>query len=202
MGALYFLSYPNFFGIDIFSFSFSKTKQVEPKEPQVLSVQESSVFEEISNPIYGLPKKIIIEALGIDADLVIVGVGEDKTLESPKEWNKAGWYKGSSKPGEPGNLLINAHYDDNYGRPATFWKLKNAKVDDKVSILDSYARTFNYRVTNIYYIEIDDPEREKVFKPYKEGFPVMTLITCGGVWSYNDGTYQKRLVVNAELIQE
>lgn len=57
-------------------------------------------------------------------------------------------FKGS-KPSK-GNLLLNAHYDDNYGNPAVFWKLKNIKVGDKVSVLDSYGRVYDYKVTNIF----------------------------------------------------
>jgi len=171
-------------------------------DQKVLSGQEKpSVFEESLKPIYGSPEKISIESLGISAAVVPVGVDDKGYLETPKNWNEAGWYQKSAKPSEIGNLLINAHYDDNYGRPAAFWKLKNIKVDDKVTVLDSYGRYFHYKVVDIYYIGINDPKRSKVFEPFDKDKAVMTLITCGGVWVAGEGTYNNRLVVNAELIQ-
>jgi LPXTG-site transpeptidase (sortase) family protein len=203
MGALYFLSYPSFFGID-FSYlkSFNKNQK---NDREVLSVQvqeEDSVFEKPMEPIYSFPERIVVETLGIDVEIVSVGVDADGYLEAPKDWDKAGWYKRSAKPGEIGGILINAHYDDNYGRPAAFWKLKNINVGDKVSVLDTYGRSFDYKVVDVYHLSISDPNRVAVFEPFKDGASVMTLITCGGFWSHSHGTYDKRLVVNAELIQE
>lgn len=201
MGALYLISYPSFFGID-FSFIRSNKYNKQSVQKEVLSVQEESVFEEPMEPIYSFPERLKIDSLGIDIEIVSVGVDENGYLEAPKDWDKAGWYKKSAKPGEIGSLLINAHYDDNYGRPAAFWKLKNINVGDKVSVLDTYSRVFDYKVVDVYHLDINDPDRVAVFEPFKNNASVMTLITCGGVWSHSHGTYDKRLVVNAELIQE
>ncbi len=170
------------------------------KNEEVISAEKESVFKEALKPIYGLPEKILIDSLGISVEIVAVSVDENGYLESPEDWNVAGWYKKSAKPSEIGNLLINAHYDNNNGGPAAFWKLKNIKLDDKVTVVDSYGKINNYKVVNIYFIGIDDPERSKVFQPFEEDKSVMTLITCGGVWIAGEENYSKRLVVNAELI--
>ena len=181
---------------------FKKNGKSEEAAQEVLSAQEASVFSEASKPIYGLPKEIRITSLGISANITSVGVDVSGHLEAPKEWNEVGWYSKGSRPSEKGNLLFSAHYDDNYGNPAVFYKLKNIKTGDKVSVTDSYGRVYNYKVTDIYYISVNDPDRTRVFEPYKEDTAVMTMITCGGVWSATAGTYDKRLVVNAELIQD
>ena len=196
LAAVYFLSHPNFFGLDFRLFK----KNIEKNQGDVLSIEGYSVFKEISKPIYGFPKKIKIESIDVNADIVAVSVDGDGHLESPEDWGVVGWYKGGAKPSEEGSLLLNAHYDDNYGRPAVFWKLKNIRVGDKVSVLDNYGRWFDYRVVDVYYVDINDPDRAKVLDPNNEGKSMMTLITCGGVWSVQGGTYDKRLVVSAELI--
>lgn len=194
---MYFLSRPNFFGL---SFPLLKNN-IEDTQGTVLSAEGHSVFKEMSEQsIYGFPKKVKIESIGVDADIINVSVDDKGHLEAPEDWGVVGWYKGGARPSEEGNLLLNAHYDDNYGRPAVFWKLKNIEVDDKVSVLDNYGRWFDYRVIYTYYVDINDPGRAKVFNHGEEGKSVMTLITCGGVWSAQSGTYDKRLVVNAELI--
>ena len=200
---LYFSSFPNIFGIKINPFTFLKSsKESVVSKEEVLSEQAPSIFADISQPIYGYPKKIIIDSIGISANVVSLGVDKDGYLETPKNWNEVGWYSRGAKPSEKGNFLINAHFDDSSGNPAVFYRLKKIIVGDKVSVLDSYGRTFNYKVSSVYYVDIADPERTKVFEPFKEDAAVMTMITCGGVWSVKDGTYNKRLVVNAELIQE
>jgi LPXTG-site transpeptidase (sortase) family protein len=199
LGTIYFLSYPDFFGLEIPS--LYKVKSVEKVGSDVLSVQSQSVFQDIAKPFYGFPQKVTIKSIGIEANVIPVGVDVGGFLETPKQWNEAGWYKKGSKPSELGNMIINAHYDDNYGRPAAFWNLKNISIGDKVSVLDSYNRVFNYLVTKVYYVGVDDPNRTDVFEAYEDGKSLLTLITCGGVWSTQDGTYSKRLVVNAELIQ-
>lgn len=181
---------------------FKKNSEIKEVTQEVLSAQEVSVFSEISKPVYGLPKEVIIKSLGISANVISVGVDVSGHLETPKNWDEVGWYSKGSKPSEIGNLLLSAHYDDNYGNPAVFWKLKNIKTGDKVSVLDSYGRIYDYKVTNVFYISINDPDRTGVFEPYKKDAAVMTMITCGGVWSTTAGTYDKRLVVNAELIQD
>ena len=186
----------------LYEYVFKKDTTNSQVPQEVLSAQEVSVFSEISKPVYGLPKLVNIESLGISANIISVGVDVSGHLETPKNWDEVGWYFKSSKPSEKGNFLLNAHYDDSSGNPAAFYRLKNIKAGDKVSVLDSYGRVYDYKVTNVFYVSIDDPDRARVFEPYKEDSAVMTMITCGGVWSGTAGTYDKRLVVNAELIQE
>jgi LPXTG-site transpeptidase (sortase) family protein len=174
---------------------------IDKKEEVVLGVGEKvSVFQTALKPIYGTPKKIIIESLNLKIDVTFVGIDPSGYLETPKEWNVAGWYTQSARPGENGNMLVDGHYDDNYGRPAVFWKLKNLKPGDKVSVLDSYGRSYDYTVVDSYYVDINDPERLKVLE-VSGNVPALTLITCGGVWNVAKHTYSDRLVVSAELVR-
>jgi len=169
-------------------------KKIESEE-----AEKYSVFAEQLHPIYGAPKKLIIETLNIKVPIEPVGVDTSGYLETPRDWNTAGWYEKGARPAENGNILINAHYDNNLGNPAAFYRLKNINLGDKVSVLDSYGKEYTYIVVSTYYINVDDPNRLKVFENNKKDKSAMTLITCGGVWI--GGTYNKRFVVNAELIQ-
>lgn len=169
------------------------------KKTDPVKVEKYSIFAEELHPIYGTPKKLLISSLDIKIPVIPVGVDANGYLETPKDWNTAGWYQKGARPAENGNLLINAHYDNNLGNPAAFYRLKNIKLGDKVSVLDSYGKEYTYTVVNTYYIDINDPERSKVFEESEKDKPAMTLITCGGVWIGD--TYNKRFVVNAELIQ-
>lgn len=161
-------------------------------------IEKPSIFEALTEPVYGQPLELSIESLNLKLDLTEVGVASDGSLATPKDWNLGGWYTKSAKTAQTGNMIINAHYDDNYGRPAAFYQLKNIQLSDKVVVFDEYGEDYDYFVTDKFLLDINDPSRLDVLKTdVKE--PVMTLITCGGVWIPGQSTYNKRLVVKAEL---
>ncbi len=157
----------------------------------------SSAFAKNTAPIYANPSRLYSTAISLDADIIPMGVNETGQLEAPKDWAVAGWYFKSGKVGEESNILINGHYDDNYGRPAAFWDLKSIKLGDRVYLVDSFGREFSYQVNSIFYVGINDADRmERVLEA--EGSS-LTLITCGGLWLSSVGTYDNRLVVKALL---
>jgi LPXTG-site transpeptidase (sortase) family protein len=163
-------------------------------------LESVSAFEEDIKPIYEKPDRLVSKRVGLDVVVESVSVTGDGALETPSAWNRVGWFAKSSKAGEKGNMVINGHYDTNYGGVAAFWVLKNIIVGDTVSVSDSYGRFYDYEVTDSFLVDIEDPNRLEILED-KDGKSVMTLITCGGVWLPQNGTYNKRLVVQAELMQ-
>ena len=143
--------------------------------------RENSAFEKLLAPVLAKPVRLTIGALETTLKVNPVGIENDGSLETPKNWNEAGWYKNGAMPGQIGNVLINAHYDNNLGRPAAFWQLKNIKIGDKVTMENEFDKVYTYEVTEFFYIDIRDPERLKIFNDI-EGKSTITLITCGGVW--------------------
>jgi LPXTG-site transpeptidase (sortase) family protein len=183
-----------FLGLGIYRLN-KKAAVQKPKE--VLG--EQTAFKKALEPIYTRPERLIIKSVGVDAIVEPVGVADDGSLETPKISKDAGWYKDGAMPSQSGNMIINAHYDDNYGRPAAFYQLKNVKLDDTVSVLDAYGRRYEYKVISYELVGINDPDRLKVFKSDESA--KITLITCGGVWIPGKATYDKRLVIKGELIR-
>lgn len=190
----------------LFSFNPSLLNLIRPQriggffgklKAQENNLPKQSVFEEELKPIYAEPSRLYMRETVIDLPIIEVGVEEDGTMEAPEDWNVGGWYRKSAKPGQMGNVIINGHYDNNFGAPAAFYELKNAKINDKVFIVDSLGKVYTYRITNLFYIDILDPERLKVFDDVHDRSE-LTLITCGGVWIPGEG-YSKRLVAKAEL---
>lgn len=160
---------------------------------------ETSVFAESLKPILADPISIKVENTNIDLDIVELGLEDDGQLQNPSEWDLAGWYRNSAKPDQHGNMIINAHYDNSYGGPAGFWELKKVSVGDRVMIKDALGKVYSYQVTNTFYLDINDPKRLEIFEN-DESTKELTLITCGGVWDSIAGTYNKRLVVKAQLL--
>ncbi len=178
---------------------FNDKKQNDQVVDEQVS-EQTSVFESLAE-IYPVPPvKITIKDRNISAPIIELGLTDDGFLDTPKKWSEAGWYRKSSKPSEKGNVIINAHFDDNLGRPAAFYQLKNVTVGDTVLLEDSLGRLHAYQVVDSFLVDINDPDRLKVLES-KEDKSELTLITCGGVWLQGRSTYDKRLVVKAELIK-
>lgn len=183
------------FVANVFRF-FSNKNVVNETQAQTT---ENSAFETIIDPIYSDPTRLKIDSVGIDMQLVDVGVTPSGALDTPKVFTEGGWYTKSSKPGETGNIIINAHYDDYNGYPAAFWQLKNVQINDTVSLFDTFGRKYLYKISDVYYVDMQDPDRLAVFEsdPSKKE---ITLITCGGVYFLGSG-YSKRLVAKGELLE-
>ena len=182
---------------------YSKSQMQKEAERQKIEqlkreLADSSAFGKKLEPIYSMPKKLTITTLGLNLDIIEIGVAEDGSMETPKDWNLAGWFNKSGKPGQSRNLIINGHYDNSSGGPAAFYKLKSVKEGDTVDVLDSYGRIYSYKVIELGYVDIKDPSRLQILEN-EEGKSTLTLITCGGVWLPSEGTYNKRLVVKGEL---
>ncbi|MBP7927839.1 class F sortase [Patescibacteria group bacterium] len=160
-----------------------------------------SVFAQELKPIYGDPVELKINSVNIAVKVGPVGVAKDGSMETPVDWNGSGWYFKSARPGELGNLVINAHYDRPGGAPAAFYGLKNAKINDKLQVEDSFGRVYEYMITDLSYVDMNDPTRLQVLED-KEGASTITMLTCSGVWIPSEGTYSKRLVVTGTLVQE
>ncbi len=163
-------------------------KEAEVTEP-------ISIFSDLTKSLYFTPKRLYASETAIDIQLEEVGVESTGHLQTPASWDTGGWYYKSSKAGDKGNIIINAHYDTNSGAPAAFWELKNLANGDKVFLFDDLGRSYTYIVSEIFYIDVSDPDRLKIFEN-NDNVSELTLVTCGGVWVPSDG-YNKRLVVKA-----
>lgn len=174
------------------------------KKPQLVEVGNTSeetlrisAFEGSIKPIYEDPILVRIPSINLVSELEEVSVTKGGILGTPESWNTIGWYRKSSKPGEAGNLILVGHYDDNLGRPAIFWGLKNLKVNDTVYVSDTFGRVYSYRVTDVFYVDLTDSDRLSVLE--SDDSASITLITCGGVWVPSKATYSKRLVVRGVI---
>lgn len=190
----------SFVGYIILAYQENASLKPEKDVANAAELSQNSAFSKAIQPIYADPVKLFTQntKAKIQLNLIDVGVDKDGLLETPKQWNMGGWFANSARPGEQGNMVINGHYDDNFGRPAAFWQLKNIQVGDIVFVQDLLSKVYPYKVTKVFYLSISDPQRLKVLGK-QEGKSHLTLITCGGVWISGKNTYSDRLVVTADL---
>jgi sortase A len=110
----------------------------------------------------GQPTRVVIPALGVDAN-VVPGTDWEQLKKG------AGHQPNTANPGERGNLVLAAH-NDVFGE--IFRDLDKLKVGDEIMIY-SVDRAFRYVVTETRIVE---PTQVEVMDPTSE--PTATLISC------------------------
>lgn len=145
----------------------------------------------------GIPVRLKIPRIRVNAAIREVGLAPDGSMGVPKVPRDAAWYKLGPKPGEPGNAVINGHVNWLYGATGVFEQLKSVKPGDTVTVQDDTGTdiTFIVRETRIYDAAADATD----ILVSTDGKAHLNLITCSGVWDKKLKQYSKRLVVFADL---
>ncbi|MEI7653078.1 MAG: class F sortase [bacterium] len=144
-----------------------------------------------------LPSSISIPALQIvQSPLEYLGTDSDGSMQTPHNPLAVGWLHIGPKPGEVGNSIFTAHYDDAQGRPAAFYYLKNIAIGDEITItlVDGSPRTFHVDFVG----ELDAYDGNVGAITRQTDYPSITLVTCHGSWDMRSGMYSRRLVVYAK----
>jgi len=139
----------------------------------------------------GDPLRVRIPAIGVVAPLTRLGLNPDRTLEVPS-YDKAGWYTGASRPGDPGPSVIAAHVDSTTG-PSVFYRLRDLSPGDVVHVDYRGGASVTFTV-----------RRSESFP--KASFPTaqvygatagseLRLITCDGTFDRRARSYRSNLVV-------
>jgi len=150
-------------------------------------------FTGLLKPVFLAPTSLQIVKINLDKSIEELGVVNNR-IGVPSDWQGVGYYVGSSRAGEEGNMIIVGHLDDNSGRPAAFYKISQLSAGDVITVSDGH-RVFNYTV--IGKVSILDGTSEALQEDL--GGPGLILVTCGGVWNYTTHSYSQRLLVKAVL---
>ena len=85
-------------------------------------------------PQQALPASLSIPAISLHTTLQQLGLNASGALNPPTNTTQAGWYTGSSLPGQPGPTVLAGHVDT-YQGPAVFYRLDDlAPGHDTVSV--------------------------------------------------------------------
>lgn len=144
----------------------------------------------------GLPMRIKIPSINVDAVIEKVGLKNDGSMGVPKDPMNTGWYEFGPRPGEVGSAVIDGHVDWWYGAPAVFPNLKKVKVGDKITVQDEFGTIISFVVRKIQsYGATDNATNVFISNDNKSH---LNLITCTGVWDSRANQYSQRLVVFAD----
>lgn len=150
----------------------------------------------VSKTFPGLPVRLKIPKINVDTAIKYMGVTSKGEMEVPDNAVDVGWFKLGVRPGEKGSAVIAGHFDGKNGEAGIFTNLYKLKEGDKLYITDNKGIpiTFVVRESRIYnpgYADDVFSESDSVH---------LNLITCDGIWDGDKKSYNKRLVIFADLI--
>lgn len=144
-----------------------------------------------------MPRFIRINDISVNARVLRMGIRQNGELQAPGNIYDAGWYDGSSKPGEHGAMVIDGHVHGPTS-PGVFIKLTNLKKGARIEIERGDGKKFIYKVHSTKSYPADSVDMNAAMVSKVAGKPGLSLITCGGdLNSANE--YSERHIVFAVM---
>ena len=94
------------------------------------------------------PRRIAIPAIGVSARVVPLHREPDGTMQTPRRWQEAGWYKPGPEPGERGPAVIAGHVDST-GGAAVFYRLRELQRGNLINIRRADGTLVRFRVEGL-----------------------------------------------------
>jgi hypothetical protein len=145
------------------------------------------------------PVRLRSDDLGIDAPLDAVGVGRGGAMALPEDVDRVGWYRFGPAPGQEGSAVLAGHVDDEVQGLGALAPLRGAEAGDEIAVTDADGTTTRWRVVARELIRKRALPLEELFR--RDGPPRLTLITCGGPFLAEYGSYRDNVVVVAEPVR-
>ena len=177
------------------------TQDGEDRPPSAPSDQTATDTEPTQPAVAGTmvaaaPVRLRIPSIGVDSDLMDLGLQTDGTLEVPPSGFPAGWYTGAPTPGELGPAIIAGHVDWS-GQPGVFFDLWELSTGDEIAITRLDGSTARFRVTRVEQFAKHAFPTQAVYGDLDHAG--LRLITCGGDFDPQALSYRDNIIVFAEL---
>ncbi len=144
----------------------------------------------------GLPVRLKIPKLKVNAAIEYVGINSKGEMGAPKIPRNAAWFSLGARPGEMGSAVIAGHVNWYNGATAVFANLSKLKPGNKIIIQDDKGNIISFVVRKVHAYGVKEDASE-VFDA-ADDLAHLNLITCVGVWDKKAKQYSKRLVVFAD----
>jgi hypothetical protein len=189
-------------GLAAFAVAIDRTDSGPPRAPQPPLTVPAPERATVALPAAkaprakrpAVPRQIVIARIGLRARIVRVGLTRDRALDVPADGRLAGWWKGGSRPGEPGPAVIDGHVDSQTG-PAVFYRLGELRKDDVIRIRRADGSTVRFVVRRVARYPKDRFPTRAVYGATRR--PTLRLITCSGTFDRSRGHYLDNTVVYA-----
>jgi hypothetical protein len=169
---------------------------VEPGDLPIVAARPAAPATAAQLPA---PVHLAVPARGVDAVVEAVGVQPDGQMALPDDVDRVGWYRFGPAPGADGSAVIAGHVDDREQGLGALAPLREAEVGDEVVVTDSAGTGTRWRVLSRELIQKQVLPLDRLFA--REGPPRLTLITCGGPFLAEFGSYRDNVVVVTEPLR-
>jgi hypothetical protein len=149
------------------------------------------------------PVSISIPAIAVTSKLMQVGLNADGTIQvpplnDPPFTNEAAWYKYSPTPGQPGPSIIEGHVDSAREGPSVFFRLGALKPGDLVNVTLADRQVAVFKITAVRQYPKSQFPTSTVYG--FTDYASLRLITCGGSFDEQSGSYNSNVVAFASLV--
>jgi sortase (surface protein transpeptidase) len=145
------------------------------------------------------PVRLAVPARGVDTVVDPVGVEADGQMALPADVDRVGWYRFGPAPGDTGSAVLAGHVDDAEQGLGALAPIRDAAVGDDVVVTDATGTETRWRVVSRELLQKQALPLDRLFA--REGPPRLTLITCGGPFLPELGSYRDNVVVVAEPVR-
>ncbi len=150
------------------------------------------------------PRYLNIEKLNISqARILPVGINSEGELGTPNNIFDVGWYESSGTPGSGKTILIDGHNGGPHVH-GIFKELPTLGADDIIMIERGDSKEFRYRVVENIEVPLAESDiyMSTAMTSPEPGRESVTLISCTGEWSQQQGTYLSRQFTRAISVDE
>jgi LPXTG-site transpeptidase (sortase) family protein len=144
------------------------------------------------------PRQLIIDQLGIDANILPMGITKNDAMQAPASAWDVGWYTKSALPGsDNGSLIIDGHVNDTLGKPGIFAALGSLKKGDSIVIERGDLQRIDYSVVSVGQQPLANVDMVDLGRTPEGASEGVSLITCSGTYDASKQTYTDRTIVRA-----
>ena len=140
------------------------------------------------------PVGLTIPAIGVQTNIIHLGLTASGALQVPSSTAVAGWYTGSPRPGAVGSAVIAGHIDSKSG-PGVFFRLSSLRPGDRVYVRRADGTLAAFKVTVVRQFAKDSFPTAAVYGAVPDS--ELRLITCGGTFDPQLRLYLSNTVVYA-----
>ncbi len=143
------------------------------------------------------PVRLLIPEIGVDSDLMELGLQADGSLEVPSTGFPAGWFTGAPMPGAIGPAVMAGHVDWE-GSRGVFYDLRSLEPADEITVTRADGSSVVFAVTSVEQFDKDVFPTDAVYGDLDH--PGLRLITCGGSFDSTERSYTDNIIVFADLL--
>jgi Sortase domain len=155
----------------------------------IVAVPQPAAPDPVARPV-----SLTIPIIGVQTQLITLGLTTDGALQVPNTATVAGWYTGGPRPGAIGSAIIVGHVDSHSG-PGVFYRLPELTAGDKIYVKRADGTMAEFQVTSVHTYLKDDFPTESVYGPVPDA--ELRLISCSGAFDPATGHYLSNVVAYA-----